>query len=265
MGRRARSGDKGDLIAIARHARAPHIEGMSQLPAPLVPRFDEEVDALARRYRAANGPVMALVNKLGGSLEKQMAFIPDSTRAQIERVVERALTLSYTMAGQGDRLPTTGDRGPLVAAMASGAVGGAGGLPTALAELPVTITVHRPSKPNGAAVVICPGGGYGMLVTGGEGHGIANWLNQHGILAHALDDHVVPIGHSRIFHQALKDDGVVTRLLELLTGDHGLNGYKGPMWNAWQSGSLEWMAELKMIPGEDAGAEQERAASEGAK
>ena len=35
------------------------------------------------------------------------------------------------------------------------------------------LTVHRPEKPNGAAVVICPGGGYAGLVTKGEGHGIA--------------------------------------------------------------------------------------------
>ena len=31
------------------------------------------------------------------------------------------------------------------------------------------ITVHHPAKGNGAAVVICPGGGYGTLVTGPEG------------------------------------------------------------------------------------------------
>src|SRR5262245_6297437 len=43
------------------------------------------------------------------------------------------------------------------------------------------ITVHMPEKPNGAAIVICPGGGYGGLVTGAEGHGIASWLNRHGI------------------------------------------------------------------------------------
>ena len=36
-----------------------------------------------------------------------------------------------------------------------------------------TITVHRAAKPNGAAMVICPGGGYGGHVTGGERHGIA--------------------------------------------------------------------------------------------
>ena len=34
------------------------------------------------------------------------------------------------------------------------------------------ITVHRPAQPNGTAVVICPGGGYGGLVVKPEGHGI---------------------------------------------------------------------------------------------
>ena len=49
------------------------------------------------------------------------------------------------------------------------------------------ITVHRPAEPNGAAVVICPGGGYGGLVTGAEGHGIAQWLNRHGITGVVLE------------------------------------------------------------------------------
>ncbi len=53
----------------------------------------------------------------------------------------------------------------------------------------VPITIHRPSpqKANGAAVIICPGGGYGGLVTGGEGHGIAKWLTQHGITGIVLE------------------------------------------------------------------------------
>jgi len=50
-----------------------------------------------------------------------------------------------------------------------------------------TITVHRAAKPNGAALVICPGGGYGGLVTGAEGHGIAEWLNAHGITGVVLE------------------------------------------------------------------------------
>jgi acetyl esterase/lipase len=49
------------------------------------------------------------------------------------------------------------------------------------------ITVHRPEKPNGAAAVICPGGGYGGLVTGAEGHGIATWLNRHGVTGVVLE------------------------------------------------------------------------------
>lgn len=243
------------------------------------------------------------------------------------------------------------------------------------------ITVHRPAKGNGTAMVICPGGGYGGLVTGAEGHGIAKWLNLHGItgvvleyrlprgrklvplldaqrairtvrsrakewgcdpkrigiigfsagghlastaathflagdvnatdpieqqssrpdfavlvypvitmsdkghggsgrnllgksptpedvalfssekqvtaqtpptyLAHALDDRVVSADNSKMFHEALKVVKVATRYLELPSGGHGLNGYKGPMWDAWQEGSLKWLEELKLIPKTD--------------
>ena len=49
------------------------------------------------------------------------------------------------------------------------------------------LTVHLAEQPNGAAVVICPGGGYGGLVTKGEGHGIAEWLNAHGIAGIVLE------------------------------------------------------------------------------
>ena len=49
------------------------------------------------------------------------------------------------------------------------------------------LTVHLAEKPNGAAIVICPGGGYGGLVTKGEGHGIAAWLNRHGITGIVLE------------------------------------------------------------------------------
>ena len=100
-----------------------------------------EIRDLAARHKRANGPVISLVNRLGGTLEKQMALVPEVYRSQIERVVAQALSAAMTVAGQGDRLPDTGPRGPLFAAMATGAAGGAGGLPTAVAELPVTVTV----------------------------------------------------------------------------------------------------------------------------
>jgi len=246
------------------------------------------------------------------------------------------------------------------------------------------ITVHRPDpkRANGAAVVICPGGGYGGLVVGPEGHGIAQWLNQHGIagivleyrlpqgkafvplldaqrairtvragagkwnidpqrigiigfsagghlastagthfddgtphaddpveragcrpdfmllvypvismgvtthrgsrtnllgprpipelielfsnekqvtaktppafLAHARDDKGVSPENSRLFCEALKAHRVAAEFLELPRGGHGLNGYRGPMWDAWQARSLQWLAEQKFIPSGDA-------------
>src|SRR5689334_8254833 len=46
-----------------------------------------------------------------------------------------------------------------------------------------TIAVYRPeaSQSNGAAVVVCPGGGYGFLATEHEGEAVARWLNSLGV------------------------------------------------------------------------------------
>jgi acetyl esterase/lipase len=60
-----------------------------------------------------------------------------------------------------------------------------------------SITVHRAAKPDGTAVVICPGGGYGGLVMGPEGHGIARWLNAHGITGVVLE-YRLPSGRSEV-------------------------------------------------------------------
>jgi acetyl esterase/lipase len=67
-------------------------------------------------------------------------------------------------------------------------------------------------------------------------------------LAHALDDKVVPPISSQMLYQALQAHHIPAKLLELPSGGHGLNGYKGPMWDAWQTDSLKWLAELKLIP-----------------
>ena len=246
------------------------------------------------------------------------------------------------------------------------------------AEEDAQIFVHSPAKPNGTAIVICPGGGYGGLVMGAEGHGIAQWLGKHGItgivlryrlpkgrssvpladaqrairlvrhrakewkldvnrigimgfsagghlastaathldegdtqaknlidrlsprpdfailvypvvtmgkhthggskrnllgsnpsedqiklfsneqqvskdtpptfLAHAVDDRPVPPENSRALFAALQKHKVPSEYLELPNGGHGLNGYKGPSWDAWQTRSLEWLREIKLVP-----------------
>ena len=240
-----------------------------------------------------------------------------------------------------------------------------------------TITIFRPKKPNGTAIVICPGGGYGRVV-GGEGAPIARWLNTQGIvgvvlnyrlpkgnpqrplsdvqqalrmtrhqaeswnlkpdrigvmgfsagghlasmaatrfdlgdgktadplqrescrpnfailvypvitmgpdthggsrnnllgpkpgeklirlysnelqvteespptfLAHAADDRPVPPSNSEKFRDALIARNIPVKYLPLASGGHGLNGYKGPMWDAWQSQSMTWLTALFESP-----------------
>ncbi len=51
-----------------------------------------------------------------------------------------------------------------------------------------TLTIYLPpkEKANGAAVVICPGGGYGALATDHEGLQIGQWLNSFGVAGFML-------------------------------------------------------------------------------
>ncbi len=282
-----------------------------------------------------------------------------------------AVSMSACLAGE------THPRAPLwPSTPPAGAVGNLDAAHSA--EENAFITVHVPDQPNGTAVVICPGGGYGGLVVDGEGHGIAKWLSIHGItgivleyrlphgrtevplldakrairtvrqhatewkidpnkigiigfsagghlaataatlfdggnppsedpveqfssrpdfailiypvidmgesahagsrknllgdspsediahqfsphhqvseqsppafLAHAVDDTVVPISHSEAFYDAYREQGLPALLLRLPNGGHGLNGYKGPSWDAWQSGAITWLRERGLIP-----------------
>jgi len=49
-----------------------------------------------------------------------------------------------------------------------------------------TLTIFRPDKPNGQAVVVCPGGGYTILAFDKEGTRVAEELNKWGITAVVL-------------------------------------------------------------------------------
>lgn len=49
------------------------------------------------------------------------------------------------------------------------------------------LIIHLPEKPNGCAIVVCPGGGYGGLAMDHEGKQIAAWLNASGIAAFICD------------------------------------------------------------------------------
>ena len=67
---------------------------------------------------------------------------------------------------------------------------------TAQADTPgISIYLAPPEKANGAAVLICPGGGYGGLMMSYEGRDIAKWLNTQGIAGIVLQYRVRPYQH----------------------------------------------------------------------
>ena len=71
----------------------------------------------------------------------------------------------------------------------------AGGRITRVSE--PTLTVHAPAidRPNGTAVIIAPGGGYGLLSTEREGVQYANWLSTLGITSFVLKYRLADFGH----------------------------------------------------------------------
>ena len=50
-----------------------------------------------------------------------------------------------------------------------------------------------------------------------------------------------------MYHERMLACGVPSKYLKLARGGHGLNGYKGPMWDRWQKESLEWLVEQKLM------------------
>jgi acetyl esterase/lipase len=76
-------------------------------------------------------------------------------------------------------------------------------------EVPVTVHLPEPGHATGTALVICPGGGYSMKVVEGEGHGIARWLNEHGIAGVVLE-YRLPAGN---YHRPLLDAQRAIRLV----------------------------------------------------
>jgi acetyl esterase/lipase len=66
----------------------------------------------------------------------------------------------------------------------------------------IAVWLPRPELATGSAVVVCPGGGYGMLAVEHEGKQVAEWLNTLGIAAFVLKYRLGP----RYHHPAMLDD-----------------------------------------------------------
>lgn len=109
-------------------------------PATLDPEI--ELDRIARRYTAAGGVGISVLNVIGGQAENLLERLPQTVRGQLEGVTLRALEHAMTAAhASRDRVPDQPSWLNTAVASAMGAAGGVGGLPSALAELPVTTTL----------------------------------------------------------------------------------------------------------------------------
>lgn len=69
-----------------------------------------------------------------------------------------------------------------------------------------TLTLYAPAvdRPNGTAVIICPGGGYGLLSNEREGVQYANWLSTLGVTPFILKSRLAEFGHPAPLQDVLR-------------------------------------------------------------
>src|SRR5579872_1285011 len=98
------------------------------------------------------------------------------------------------------------------------------------------LTVYLPQV-NGvqSGVVVCPGGGYGMLAVDHEGKQIAEWLNARGVAAFVLRYRLGPRYHHPI---ELGDAQRALRFVRFHTRDYGLAAGKLGIWGFSAGGHL---------------------------
>lgn len=113
----------------------------SLVPLP-DPDLAHDIAVIAKRYRRAGGVGIQVLNLIGGQAENLLERLPDPVKERLEDATQKALSIALT-AAQRSRAVVPDQAGWLntAATTAMGAAGGMGGLPTALAELPVTTTV----------------------------------------------------------------------------------------------------------------------------
>ncbi|KIN79374.1 EcsC family protein [Sulfitobacter mediterraneus] len=112
----------------------------SNLPAPI--DVDARLDEIALRYKQAGGLGINVLNLIGGSAENLLDRLPSGVRSNLEAATVKALNHAMK-AAHSSRTVVPDQKSWLnqTVTAAMGAAGGAGGLPTALAELPVTTTL----------------------------------------------------------------------------------------------------------------------------
>ena len=86
-----------------------------------------------------------------------------------------------------------------------------------------SLAVHRSASPNGAAVIIAPGGGYSRIVIDKEGPDTSAWLNRIGITAFVLKYRLPNEGHQNGQDVALQDAQRAVRVIRAHAKEWGLD------------------------------------------
>ncbi len=82
------------------------------------------------------------------------------------------------------------------------------------------LTWYRPANPNGAAVLVCPGGGYGALAMDHEGKQIGEFYNSFGVTAFVLKYRLGPRYH---YPAPLDDARQAMRTIRARAAEYGID------------------------------------------
>jgi acetyl esterase/lipase len=88
------------------------------------------------------------------------------------------------------------------------------------------VTLFRPAAPNGSAVLLLPGGGYGSLWFDKEGNEVAHDLNAAGIAGFVLQYRLPGEGWAGRANVPLQDAQRAMRLIRMHAGTYGINAQK---------------------------------------
>lgn len=97
-----------------------------------------------------------------------------------------------------------------------------------------TLTVYHPEKPNGMAIIMCPGGGYRGLGMDGEGYDMAPWFCGQGITYMVLK-YRMPNGHWEV---PVSDAEQAIRMVRQHAKEWNVDPYKVGLMGASAGGHL---------------------------
>lgn len=97
-----------------------------------------------------------------------------------------------------------------------------------------SLTVYPAEKPNGMAIIMCPGGGYAGLAMAHEGHDMAAWFNAQGI-TYAVLKYRMPNGNNEV---PLSDAEQAIRMVRDHAAEWGVNPARVGVMGASAGGHL---------------------------